>query len=75
MLLCISDDSVISTHGIYATYVIILFRPYILEMGERSGIYDVALRACLSSAADIIAQSRYLSAVGGVTAAPLSWQQ
>jgi len=59
----------------YSTYVIILFRPYILELGERSGIHDLALRACLSAAADIVAQSRYLSAVGSVTLAPLSWQQ
>jgi hypothetical protein len=71
----LTKHSVITTHGMYATYVIILFRPYILEMGERCGIYDLALRACLAAASDIVAQSRYVAAVGGMTAAPLSWQQ
>lgn len=58
----------------YATYVILLFRPYILELGERSGIHEMSIRACLDAAADIITQSRYLSATSGITNTPFSWQ-
>jgi hypothetical protein len=59
----------------YATYVTILFRPYILELGMHSGIHDIALQACLEAASDIVAQSRYLASTGGVAATPLSWHQ
>lgn len=60
----------------FATYVIILFRPYIIEIAHSTSIHAQALRECLSCAADVVAQSKYIERTyGSITTAPMSWQQ
>nr|XP_018266862.1 uncharacterized protein I303_00842 [Kwoniella dejecticola CBS 10117]OBR89020.1 hypothetical protein I303_00842 [Kwoniella dejecticola CBS 10117] len=65
---------IIVTHGMYATYMILLFRPYIIELGGRRSLVPEALERCVESARQIVDQSRYLAENHGICRAPLSWQ-
>ncbi|WWC98824.1 hypothetical protein V866_005717 [Kwoniella sp. B9012] len=63
----------IVTHGMHATYVILAFRPYIIEIGGGASLVPEALDRCVSAAQDIVDQSKYLAEKHGVCRAPLSW--
>lgn len=68
--------ALVTNHGMFATYVIILFRPYIIEIAHSTSIHAQALRECLSCAADVVEQSKYIERTyGSITVAPMSWQQ
>lgn len=71
----IMHPSNLITHGMYATYLIILYRPYIIEIGGGPSLIPEALRKCLQYTKDIIDMARYLVKHHGVMRAPLSWQQ
>ncbi|OWZ73110.1 hypothetical protein AYX14_01363 [Cryptococcus neoformans] len=64
----------IITHGMYATYLIILYRPYIIEVGGGPSLIPEALRNCLQYTKDIVDMARYLVKHHGIMRAPLSWQ-
>lgn len=68
--------SVITTHGMYAAYMIILYRPYILD-AENSPpeMVSEAISRCLSCASDIVVQSQYLDKTHGVHTTALTWKQ
>ncbi|OCF58372.1 hypothetical protein L486_04405 [Kwoniella mangroviensis CBS 10435] len=51
----------IVTHGMHATYVILAFRPYIIEIGGGASLVPEALERCVSAAQDIVDQSKYLA--------------
>ena len=70
-----ADLSNIVTHGMYATYVILLFRPYIIEFGGTRRFVPDALQRCMEAAGMIVDQCRYLVKHHSVYRAPLSWQQ
>ncbi|OCF37841.1 hypothetical protein I316_00065 [Kwoniella heveanensis BCC8398] len=64
----------IVTHGMHATYIILLYRPYIIEFGGERHLVPDALEKCLRAAKDIVDQASYLVKHYGVHRAPLSWQ-
>ena len=68
-------DRNIVTHGMYDTYVILLFRPYIIEFGGAPRLVPEALDRCIAASREIVSQCRYMVEYHTVYRAPLSWQQ
>lgn len=63
------------THGAFGTYVILLYRPYIIQTAKQPELAGEALQECFKAAKDIVGQCHYLVQHHGVTRAPLTWQQ
>ncbi|KAL1413326.1 hypothetical protein Q8F55_001085 [Vanrija albida] len=69
------NPCVITTHGMYAAYMIILYRPYILDAdASPPDMVAEAISRCLSCANDIVRQSEYLDKTHGVHTAALAWK-
>ncbi|ORY27098.1 hypothetical protein BCR39DRAFT_578162, partial [Naematelia encephala] len=68
------QPGIVTTHGMYNTYIIILFRPYIIDFGEVRDVLPEALEMCMQAAREIVEQCRYIRDFHGVHTAPLSWQ-
>ncbi|ODN89715.1 hypothetical protein L198_06408 [Cryptococcus wingfieldii CBS 7118] len=64
----------IVTQGMYWTYIILLYRPYLIEMGGGPNLIPEALQRCLECTQDIVDMAHYMVDRHGVVKAPLSWQ-
>ncbi|ODN73786.1 hypothetical protein L202_07315 [Cryptococcus amylolentus CBS 6039] len=64
----------IVTQGMYCTYIILLYRPYLIEIGGGPNLIPEALQRCLECTQDIVDMAHYMVDHHGVMKAPLSWQ-
>jgi hypothetical protein len=62
-------------YGVYNSHVILLFRPYIVDMGTGSYFLPMASERCSSAAHTIVDLCRYIEAHHGLNSASLTLQQ
>ncbi|WVQ82905.1 hypothetical protein IAT38_005041 [Cryptococcus sp. DSM 104549] len=70
----IMHPGILTTHGMYTSYIILLYRPYIIEVGGGRSHVPEALEKCVQCTRDIVALCHYMVKHHGIRSAPLSFQ-
>lgn len=67
--------SAVLLHCLYEAYLVILHRPYILELSETGSRLANSAEACITATSRMVDQCRYIHSHFGIQTAPLSTQQ